>query len=162
VKTFRVIMIWRSSIRASAGTLAKSETCSRMCWETNCRARSVLMLLYIDTASAMNKRAPGGISMVTSSVLRSKLLLKYDFCLVAYCWSLSLSQRPRPWSKLPLSERMVRVFIGDLCIFIIRYRQPNRSVFSRRWRRRNFASFLVSTRLYFSIQDLNVVRIYLA
>jgi hypothetical protein len=99
--------------------------------------------------------------MVTSSVLRSKLLLKYAFCLVAYFWSLSLAQRPRPWSKLPLSERMGRVFIGDLCIFIRRYMHPNGSVFSWRWQRRNFASFLVSTRLYFSIQDLNVVQMYL-
>jgi hypothetical protein len=161
VKTFKVIIISRASIRASEETLANSETCSRMCWETNCRARSVLMLVYIDTASAMNKRAPGGTSMVTSSVLRSKLLLKYAFFLVAYFWSLSLAQRPMPWSRLPLRERMGRVFIGDLCIFMRRYKHQNGSVFSRRWQRKNVASFLVSTRLYFSIHALNVVRMYL-
>jgi hypothetical protein len=60
VNTFRIMMISRASIRASDGTSSNSETFSQMCWEMNWRERYVLMLVYIDTASAMNSIDPGG------------------------------------------------------------------------------------------------------
>jgi hypothetical protein len=60
VNTFRIMMISRASIRASDVTSSNSETFSQMCWEMNWRARYVLMLVYLDMASAMNSIDPGG------------------------------------------------------------------------------------------------------
>ena len=72
-----------ASMRALAGMPGK--TLPSRYFPTNNRALSVGMLVYIETASAVNNDALEGSSRVSISFRRSKLLLKYEGCILTAC-----------------------------------------------------------------------------
>ena len=84
------------------------------------RALSVGMLVYIETASAMNRDEFGGIARAERSFFRSKLLLKYDRCAFAAICSLSSTHTPIAWVRHPEHETIGRVRSGGgLWTFIV-------------------------------------------
>ena len=79
----------------------------------------MLMFVYIDTASAVNSRAFGGITRVAKQSFNVLLLEMYDGCALATGWSLRSTQTPRAYSRLPEHDTIGRVFHGVLCFFMV-------------------------------------------
>jgi hypothetical protein len=75
------------------------------------RARSVGMLVYIETASAMNRDEFGGTARADRSLFRSKLLLKYDHCAFAAICTLSLTHTPIAWVRHPEHDTIGRFVV---------------------------------------------------
>ena len=80
------------------------------------RAGGVGMLVYIETASHVNRRAFGGILSVQSSRFKSYELLKKLDLDLAVGWSMLSMYMPSGWRRLSLLEQMGFVSTGVLCI----------------------------------------------
>jgi hypothetical protein len=86
-----------------------------------CRACCVPMLVYMDTASQVKKRAVVGSSgnVVKSSFRVNDELIKDGIRCAKTLRSLS-TQRPRPCNRLPLMLTIGLVFHGFLWTFAVR------------------------------------------
>ena len=72
------------------------------------------MLVYIETALHVNRRAFGGICSVQRLRFKSYELLKRLGLNLAIGWSMLSMYMPSGWRRLPLPEQTGLVFIGVL------------------------------------------------
>jgi hypothetical protein len=149
-----VITSRKAALIAVIVVLPGSVTGHRYWWIAR-KAKGVSMLVYIDTASAVNSRAVKGSQSAMSWFLSSNELEKKEHCAWAMGCSFRSTQMPRGCSKLPLQETMGHVDNGILLILMVPYRTGNGSSSSlASLLHKNCRSILVSMVPYLSIQSV--------
>ena len=110
----------RADISASIGTPRYFLSCRWRYCPISQRASVVLMLVYMETASAENKRACGGKSISDRRFFRAKESLKYAGWELAMGCRVASTHFPRLYSRrVPGQDMMGLVDQGSLWILIV-------------------------------------------